>query len=112
MSDPLDDALAAGSANGRTRIRDGSLWQAYGDRRYEILFFSLLFMLVAAPVAASINAPAILIKLLFAFCLLLAVLPNATKRTRIVFIGAILVLITLRLLSERDDVPIHFGPVL
>lgn len=112
MSDPFDDALAADTANGRTRIRDSYYWQAYGQRRYAILFYSLLFMLVAAPVAASTNAPAILIKLLFAFCLLLAVLPNATKRTRIVFIGAILLLIALRLVSERDDVPIHFGPVL
>ena len=113
MSAPSDDALAAGSAHvGGASIRKTSFWQSYGRRRYAILFYSLLFMLVAEPVAASSHMPQILIKLLFAICLLLAVLPNATKRTRIFFIAAILVLIALRLVSERDDVPIDFGPVL
>lgn len=89
-----------------------TFWQAYGRRRYAILFYSLLFMMVAAPVAESLNTPPIVIKLLIAFCLLLAVLPNTTRRSRIFFMAAILLLIAVRLVSERDDVPIDFGPVL
>ena len=113
MSAPSDDALASGSAelNGAS-IRRTGFWQSYGRRRYAILFSALLFMLVAEPISALFHMPQILIKLLFAICLLLAVLPNATKRTRIFFIAAILLLIVLRLVSERDDVPIDFGPVL
>ena len=113
MSTTSDDAPAVGSVQvGSASIRKSSFGQSYGRRRYAILFYSLLFMLVAAPVAASAHMPQFLIKLLFATCLLLAVLPNATKRTRIFFIAAILVLIVLRRVSERDDVPIDFGPVL
>ncbi|MCF2514591.1 potassium channel family protein [Sphingomonas sp. G124] len=93
-------------------ISTTKFWQAYGRRRYAILFYALLLMLVAEPVAASFNTPPIVIKLLVATCLLLAVLPNATKRSRRFLIGAILLLILVRLVSERDDVPIHFGIVL
>lgn len=113
MSAPSDDAHPVGSATvGSVTISKTGFWQSYGRRRYAILFYSLLFMLVAEPIAASSHMPQILIKLLFAICLLLAVLPNATKRTRIFFITAILLLIALRLASERDDVPIDFGTVL
>ena len=69
-------------------------------------------MLVAEPVAASFHTPKVLINLLFGSCLLLAVLPSATKRTRIFLIAAMLLLIAVRIVSERDDVPIDFGPVL
>ena len=89
-----------------------SFWLAYGRHRYAILFYSLLLMLVAGPVAASFNIPKIVITLLFAACLLLAVLPSATRRTRMALIVAVLLLIVLRLVAERDDVPIDFGPVL
>ena len=98
--------------SGRRTIRESAFWQFYERRRYAILFYSLLFMLVAEPIGTSLNAPQIVIKLLFAICLLLAVLPNATKRSRIFLIVAILTLTAVRLVSERDDVPIDFGPVL
>jgi len=113
MSASSEDSLAADTAHvGYAVTRTTKLWQAYGRRRYSVLFYTLLFMMVAAPIAAAFNMPQILIKLLFALCLLLAVLPNTTKHTRIVFIAAILLLIAVRLVSERDDVPIDFGPVL
>src|SRR5688572_3565932 len=113
MSASSEDSLAADTAHvGHAVTRTTKLWQAYGRRRYSVLFYTLLFMMVAAPIAAAFNMPQILIKLLFALCLLLAVLPNTTKHTRIVFIAAILLLIAVRLVSERDDVPIDFGPVL
>jgi uncharacterized membrane protein len=113
MSAPSDDILAADTAQaGRALTRASRFWQSYGRRRYSILFYTLLFMMVAGPVAATFDMPQILIKLLFAVCLLLAVLPNTNKHTRIVYIAAILLLIAVRLVSERDDVPIDFGPVL
>jgi Ion channel len=104
---PADDAHVGPALTGMT-----AFWQAYSRRRYAILFYSLLFMLVAEPIAVSANMPQILIKLLLAICLLLAVLPNATKHSRIFLTSAILLLIAVRLVSERDDVPINFGPVL
>src|SRR5436190_34171 len=113
MSSPSDDSLAADTANvGQALARKTTFWQAYGRHRYVILFYSLLFMMVAGPIASTFNMPQILIKLLFAACLLLAVLPNTTKHTRIVLIAAVLLLIAIRLVSESDDVPINFGPVL
>ena len=112
MSAPSDDDLAADTAQVGNALTRTTLWQAYGRHRYAVLFYSLLFMMVAGPVSATFNMPQILIKLLFAACLLLAVLPNTTKQTRIVFIAAILLLIAVRLVSESDDVPIDFGPVL
>ena len=113
MSAPSDDGFATDTAHdGDVLSRKATFWQAYGRRRYSVLFYTLLFMMVAGPVVAAFNMPQILIKLLFALCLLLAVLPNTTRHTRLVFIGAILLLIAVRLVSERDDVPIDFGPVL
>ena len=113
MSDPSGDILAADTAKfGHAPSRRISLWQAYGRHRYAALFYALLFMLVAGPVTASFNMPQIVVKLVFAACLLLAVLPNATKRTRIFLIVAILILVAVRLVSEREDVPIDFGTVL
>ena len=113
MNAPSEDNLAADAAHvGHTLSRRTTLWQAYGRRRYAILFYSLLFMLVAEPVAATFNFAQIIVKLVFGGCLLLAVLPNANNRNRIIFFGAVLLLIALRLVSERDDVPIDFGPVL
>jgi hypothetical protein len=91
---------------------ESAFWQAYGRARYAILFYSLLFMLVVEPIAASSSMPQIVVKLLLAVCLLLAVLPNATKRSRRFLIAAIVLVIAVRFVSERDDVPIDFGPIL
>jgi hypothetical protein len=96
----------------RRPIRDTAFWQSYGRNRYAILFYSLLCMLVAMPIANAFGLPKIGIKLLFAACLLLAVLPSVPKGSRRFLMGAILLLILVRLVSERDDVPIDFGPVL
>ena len=113
MSAPSDDTRAVDTGRGgRALTRTTAFWQAYGRRRYAILFYSLLFLMVAVPFASTFNMPQIFIKLLFAACLLLAVLPNANKHTRIVFIVAVILLVAVRLASERDDVPIDFGPVL
>jgi len=113
MSALSDDKFAADPEKiGYASSRKARFWQAYGRHRYSILFYSLLLMMIAGPVAATLNMPQIIVKLLFAACLLLAVLPNTTKRTRIVFTAAILLLIAIRIVSERDDVPIDYGPVL
>jgi hypothetical protein len=113
MSAPSDDKLVVDTAH-RFKAMTGksTIWQMYSRNRYLILFYSLLFMMVAGPIAATFNLPQIFVKLLFAACLLLAVLPNTTRHTRIVLVGAVLLLIAVRLVSESDDVPINFGPVL
>ena len=77
-----------------------------------ILFYALLSMLVAAPLVNFFGLPPWTMKCLVAVCLVLAVLPNATKRNQAIFIGTIVLLIVVRFLSERDDVPIEFGPIL
>ena len=93
-------------------ISETPFWAAYGRRRYAILFYVLLFIIVVAPVAENSAAAQFAIKVMFGAGLLLAVLPNATKRSRFFLIAAIGLLVVVRIISERDDVPIDFGPVL
>lgn len=92
--------------------RDHALWEAYSHSRYAILFYALLLMLVATPAASTLGLPQFAIKLATAVCLLAAIMPNATKQSRLIIMGLILSLIILRFISEREDVPIDFGPVL
>ena len=89
-----------------------SLWHAYSRSRYAILFYALLAMMVATPISNRFGFPPLAIKLLIAACLLLAVLPSATKRSRVALLGTLLLLIVVRFAAERDDVPIDFGPIL
>ena len=92
--------------------RDHALWRAYSRSRYAILFYALLLMLVAMPAASTLGLPQFVIKIATAVCLLAAIMPNATKQSRLIIMGLILSLIILRFISEREDVPIDFGPVL
>jgi hypothetical protein len=96
----------------RRRINDSAFWQSYTRNRYAVLFYTLLFMLVAIPSANALGLPQFAIKLLFGGCLLAAIMPNATRGSRYIILAAILLLILFRFVSERDDVPIDFGPVL
>lgn len=93
-------------------ISEAPLWLAYARHRYAVLFYSLLFMLIALPTADTLGLPPFALKFLIAACLLAAVMPNATKRTRYSFLAAILAIILVRFVTERDDVPVDFGPVL
>ena len=96
----------------RGSVQQAAFWQAYARHRYAILFYILLFMLVALPIADTLGLPPIALKLLVAGCLLAAVMPNATRGSRYTFLAAILLLIAVRFITERDDVPVDFGPVL
>jgi hypothetical protein len=96
----------------RLPFRETAFWQSYTRNRYAVLFYSLLFLLVALPTANSLGLPEIVPKLLVAGCLLAAVMPNATKRSRYAFLAIILALILIRFVAERDDVPVDFGPIL
>ena len=98
--------------NIRHPIRETRMWQSYDSSRYAILFYSLLIMLVLLPASSSFGFPQFLIKLLVAACLVAAVMPNASKSQRWIFLAAILALVVLRFAAERDDVPINFGPIL
>lgn len=91
---------------------ESAFWQAYGRRRYAILFYSLLIFLAVAPVVGNSPLAHLAVNLIFGICLLLAVLPSSTKRDRIFLTSAVMLLIVVRIVSERDDVPIDFGPVL
>jgi hypothetical protein len=100
------------SSVGADHSHESAFWLGYGHRRYAILFYSLLFILVLAPVAGTSSLAQLIVKVTFGICLLLAVLPNASKRDRIFLIAAVVLLNVARIVTERDDVPIDFGPVL
>lgn len=94
------------SVNSRRPVRESAIWQAYSRSRYAALFYTLLFMLVIWPAAATIGLPQVGIKLLLGACLLAALMPNATKRTAKIFIAAAVVLMALRFGSEQGMLPI------
>src|SRR4051812_21032682 len=73
---PVNDSRA------RVQIRESRFWLSYQRQRYAILFYALLLTLIAMPIATTMNLPATLIRLMLGACLLAALLPNATRRTR------------------------------
>ena len=105
---------AGGTTDSRTRVRvrDSSFWQAYVRRRYAILFYTLLVMLIALPTATWIGLPAKGLRILLGTCLLAAVMPNSTKNTRVALAGSALLLMIVRYASESDEVPIPAGLML
>ena len=66
-------------------------------------------MLVILPTATILGFPAGAIRLLMGACLLAAVMPNSTRHTRTAIAIAVVFLMAVRLVSERQDVPINAG---
>lgn len=93
-------------------IRAARIWKAYGRRRYAFLFYSLLLMLGVTPLAAALGLPQIVIRTLCGFTLIAAVMPNETTRNRYLLLGTLLLIVVIRLASERDDVPVSPGSML
>lgn len=100
------------SSASRPTIHESPFWQGYVRSRYTILFYALLLMLVAMPVAATLGLPGMLIKLLLGATLLAAVMPNATRRTRILLCVLVLLLTLARFASERGYLPVAPGFIL
>jgi len=96
----------------RRPIHESALWAAYLRRRYAILFYSVLLVLVPIPMASTIGMPQVAMKLLLGACLLAAVLPNGTRRTRRLLIAAVALLVVVRFASDRGYVPVDSGWVL
>jgi hypothetical protein len=100
------------ASEARRHVRDSGFWRRYSRRRYATLFYTLLLMLVALPVFVTFGFPKVLLKILIAFCLLAAVMPNASKGQRTAFFATVVGIVALRFIAEQDSVPIDFGPVL
>ena len=93
----------------RVAIRDSGIWIAYTKRRYTILFYALLFTLVLLPIIKTIGLPTVLVKLLLGGSLLAAVMPNATRRTRVFLFVGFLLLAGFQYAAEAAYVPVHSG---
>jgi hypothetical protein len=96
----------------RHRIRESAWWRAYGRARYAILFYTLLLTLLVLPVASTVGLPTVTIKILLAACLLSAIMPNASRRTRHLLFGAVMLLIAARFASEYGYLPVNSRLVL
>jgi len=59
----------------------GDFAEAYLRRRYSILFYTLLFTMVATPVLDTLKLSGALLNLLVAACLLAAIIPFARRHT-------------------------------
>lgn len=78
------------------------LRSAYLRSRYEILFWSLLFTLVATPVCAALRIPHTVVELLMALNLLAAAVPLETRSARLIVLGFFLALLATRLAVPPD----------
>jgi hypothetical protein len=102
--------MKAGQA--RRHVRDSPFWQAYGRRRYAILFYALLLTLLVMPIVATVGLPAKLIRFLLASCLLAAVMPNATRGTRVVLFTTVLLLVLAEFAAGRGYLRVNSGLLL
>jgi voltage-gated potassium channel len=78
----------------------------YLDRRYAVLFYTLLLTLVAAPLLTALGLSGALIELLLAISLLAAVLPVATSRDRTLLLGLVFVVWLAREAAAWLDHPV------
>jgi len=91
----------------REGVREHGFWKYYDAHRYMILFFTLLFTLVAMPIATFVDWGADAIELLFGAILLAAVLPLGTpRRRRVLMMGVAVVLLARPVASEA-----HLGGI-
>jgi len=86
--------------------REDAFWQFYDRKRYAILFYALLLTLLLLPAAATLGLPTILIKLLVGTSLLAAVMPNASRKMRLIVGALVLLVIVARAASESGYLPV------
>ena len=77
-------------------MREHGFWKHYDAHRYMILFYTLLFTLVAMPIATFVEWGASAVELLFGAILLAAVLPLGTPRRRRMLIAGVAILLLAR----------------
>lgn len=88
---------------GKKSLPDG-IWASYLQRRYTILFYSLLFTILAGPLAATLALDGRLIEIALGINLLAAVLPMSQRRSAlIVFSGLLGVALLARLGTLWSD---------
>jgi hypothetical protein len=81
----------------------GRLGQAYGRRRYTILFYSLLFTLLAGPVFATLRLRSSVLELFLGVILLMAVIPVGKIRNRSLLLAGLAVLFAARVATAWLD---------
>ena len=82
-----------------------ALGKAYLSRRYAILFYTLLFTLVAVPLIAALELTGALIEIFLAASLLAAVLPVSTAKGRCVLLTIVTAVWLARLATVWFDQP-------
>jgi hypothetical protein len=75
----------------RHPIRDSGWWQAYASRRYAILFYAVLLMLIVMPMAGAFGFPRVVIQWMLFGCLIAAIMPNTNRRN----FGSVLVVVVI-----------------
>lgn len=73
------------------------LHSAYLRRRYEVLFYSLVFTLVATPVCAALHIPHTVVEIFLAANLLAAMAPLETRITRRILLALFVAIVPIRL---------------
>ena len=89
-----------------------SVKAAYLQRRYAILFYTLLLTMVAAPIVAAFSFPGALIELFLAGNLLMAVMPVRSGKRRRILLGIVVALWLARTAAEWFDHPVFLAVTL
>jgi len=91
----------------------GGLWHTYRNRRYAILFYSLLLTLAVGPLRSALGVRVNLLELFLGINLLAAVVPIGGRKTRRVLLPFLAVILVVRIstvwLDEAPLVPINLA---
>lgn len=88
------------------QVSHGLSWKAYGRHRYAFLFYCLLMLMIATPIAAALGFPQVVIRLLAGLVLIAAIMPSQTYRNRYILLATMVMVVAVRMVSEREEVPI------
>jgi hypothetical protein len=80
-------------------IREARFWREYQERRYAILFYTLLFALVVMPIAVALHLNVTTFEILLGAILIAAVMPLGTVKTRRFVLTGLALLMLARLVS-------------
>ena len=97
----IDSQGLASRTEAGEKDRIPRIWRTYGSRRFAILFFTLLFTLVATPVASAFGWSVRALEILLGVSLIAAVMPLSPQRLRGLFLASILLLVLGRAVAAE-----------
>jgi hypothetical protein len=83
--------------------REPWLWRTYERLRYTILFYALIVFLLTMPILTTLGLSGLLLRIQVGACLVAAIMPNATRRTWRLLLGAVSLLVLAQIVPGRGN---------